>query len=120
MALMPQRIDGAETALTRSSSRQSHLPSGRPVRPAGRGSGYFRVRVRITVTVRAMAMGMATGIGVWVELGLGFCLVGRLEEGGSSRARHVLRKVAADVRVDLEEGGSAVGLPSARTLWSCG
>jgi hypothetical protein len=52
MALMPQRIDGTETALTRSSSRQSHLPSGRPVRPAGRGSGYFRVRVLLGLGLR--------------------------------------------------------------------
>ena len=36
-------------------------------------------------------------------------LVEGLEERGSSRAWHILRKVAADARVHLEERGATVG-----------
>ena len=32
-----------------------------------------------------------------------------LEEGGSTQPRHILSKVAADARVDLEEGRAPIG-----------
>ena len=47
-------------------------------------------------------------MGLGLGLGLGSGLA-HLEEGGSTQPRHILREVAADARVDLEEGRAPIG-----------